>query len=243
MASIPTLSQNSQTLSLTFTIVPLPPSHNLSSWLELTLQGKQLAFHMRVGTRPVTLIVQDPTYLAQIVKEGMDHVIERLGTNMDANSEESTTNGMHQIYTDTLTQQTDGTNLLNATLFSFLPIPLQHSKTQVHPFIQPRGRGKETTSKRRTLNPRAAKIKHHENGTNPNNLRRTMSRSSDPGETAPKGIQGDGQYDIHCPMPTTHNFILTELEKQNEDSVDCSSIEPTEDIQEPTPNGEREGTT
>jgi len=118
----------------------------------------------------------------------MDHVIESVSTNMDANSEENTTNGMHQIHTDAPTQQTDGTNLLNATLLSFLPISLQHSRTQVHPFIQPRGRGKETPNKRGTLNPRAAKINHHENGTNPNKLRRTMSRSSDPGETSPEGI-------------------------------------------------------
>lgn len=45
----------------------------------MDLRDRQLTFHMIVDGWLVIILVQDPTYLAQIVKEDLNHAIEVLG--------------------------------------------------------------------------------------------------------------------------------------------------------------------
>ncbi|KAK6775617.1 hypothetical protein RDI58_026618 [Solanum bulbocastanum] len=51
-----------------FTTTPMPPGHTPTSLLELVLQDKQLSFQVMIAGQPMTLILQDPAYLAQIIK-------------------------------------------------------------------------------------------------------------------------------------------------------------------------------
>ncbi|KAH0647234.1 hypothetical protein KY290_033225 [Solanum tuberosum] len=52
---------------------PNPSPH---SWLEMSLQGQALSFSAIVEGRPVAILVQNPTFLAQIVSEGMRMTME-----------------------------------------------------------------------------------------------------------------------------------------------------------------------
>ncbi|KAK4718481.1 hypothetical protein R3W88_016819 [Solanum pinnatisectum] len=58
--SMPNLQDN----PLVFTTAPMPLGHIPTSWLELALQDKQLTFQVMIAGQPVTLILQDPLYLA-----------------------------------------------------------------------------------------------------------------------------------------------------------------------------------
>ncbi|KAH0705475.1 hypothetical protein KY290_010166 [Solanum tuberosum] len=52
------------------TQAPLP-NHTPHSWLEMSLQGQPLSFSVVVDGRQVIVLVQNPTFLAQVVSEGM----------------------------------------------------------------------------------------------------------------------------------------------------------------------------
>lgn len=58
---------------------PLPPNQQAISWLELVLRDRQMTFQAMMGDRSITILVQNPAYMAQIIKKGLDHVIEVLG--------------------------------------------------------------------------------------------------------------------------------------------------------------------
>ncbi|KAH0778499.1 hypothetical protein KY290_004926 [Solanum tuberosum] len=73
------LPRNLQDPPLIFTTTPMPPGNTPTSWLELALQEEQLSFQVVIAVQLMTLILQDPAYLAQIIKEGVDQGIAELG--------------------------------------------------------------------------------------------------------------------------------------------------------------------
>lgn len=61
---------------------PLPPNHQATSWLEVSLRDRQLSLQAIVDNKPIALLIQNPAYLAQVVKEGLDYAIEELGNQL-----------------------------------------------------------------------------------------------------------------------------------------------------------------
>lgn len=59
---------------------PPPSGHTSTSWMKMSLQGKSITLSENVGNQPIVLILQDPSFLVQIVKEGVDQAVEGLGT-------------------------------------------------------------------------------------------------------------------------------------------------------------------
>lgn len=64
---------------LVFTTTTLPPNHSLTSWLELSLQDQCVLLKVNIMGTSIILLLQDPPFLVQIIKEGMGHAIEGLG--------------------------------------------------------------------------------------------------------------------------------------------------------------------
>lgn len=62
---------------LVFVSAPPPPTNRTpTSWMELALQGKSINLCVNAGNQPIVLFLQDPAFLVQIVKEGMDQAVE-----------------------------------------------------------------------------------------------------------------------------------------------------------------------
>lgn len=65
--------------SLVFTTAPPPPNRAPTSWAKLALEGKTISHCVIIGDQLIVLLIQDPTWMAQIVKEGVDQIAEKLG--------------------------------------------------------------------------------------------------------------------------------------------------------------------
>ncbi|KAF3679442.1 hypothetical protein FXO37_03847 [Capsicum annuum] len=61
---------------------PPPQEHSPTSWLELLLQDFPLTLNACIGDQPVILTLQDPYYLAYIVKEAMNRSVKHLGNQL-----------------------------------------------------------------------------------------------------------------------------------------------------------------
>lgn len=56
-----------------------PPNRVPTSWAELVLAGKTISYYIILGDQPIMLIIQDPTWMDQIVKQGIDQIAKGLG--------------------------------------------------------------------------------------------------------------------------------------------------------------------
>lgn len=52
---------------ITFISEPLPPTHIPTSWLEMGLIGQAVIFRLQLKGRRITLIIQNPVYLAYLI--------------------------------------------------------------------------------------------------------------------------------------------------------------------------------
>ncbi|MCE0481110.1 hypothetical protein HAX54_038524 [Datura stramonium] len=79
----PTNTQNLQSeeenLETILTATPFSPDHVPSSWMELALQMLTLILNLLVKTRPVTVLIQNLLYLAQIIKEKLNQGLANFG--------------------------------------------------------------------------------------------------------------------------------------------------------------------
>lgn len=58
-----------------FVMAPMPEDYILELCLELALYGRQLTLNLNIGTQPVSITIEDPRFLALVIKEGMNLVI------------------------------------------------------------------------------------------------------------------------------------------------------------------------
>ncbi|KAH0672405.1 hypothetical protein KY290_024644 [Solanum tuberosum] len=77
----PTSPQPLKNTPIYATPAPLPNAIP-SSWLELSLQGHSLSFNVMIEGREVAIVVQNPTFLAQVVGEGMRLAMEAYNTHV-----------------------------------------------------------------------------------------------------------------------------------------------------------------
>lgn len=56
-------------------LAPLRSNHISRSWLELTLQDINFTLNATINDQPVVLLLQDPHYLENLVKDNIDHVV------------------------------------------------------------------------------------------------------------------------------------------------------------------------
>ncbi|KAF3663927.1 hypothetical protein FXO38_10389 [Capsicum annuum] len=61
---------------------PPPQEHSPTSWLELLLQDFPLTLNACIGDQPVILTLQDPYYLAYMVKKAMNRSVKHLGNQL-----------------------------------------------------------------------------------------------------------------------------------------------------------------
>ncbi|MCD9646544.1 hypothetical protein HAX54_036463 [Datura stramonium] len=59
-----------------FATTPPPPNYQTQSWLELNLLGQALSFQLTIGTQEITVVLQDPIYLSQVVTEAPGMTVE-----------------------------------------------------------------------------------------------------------------------------------------------------------------------
>ncbi|KAF3673316.1 hypothetical protein FXO38_05691 [Capsicum annuum] len=92
---------------LFFKIDPPPANRIPMSWAKLALEGKTISHCLLIRDQPVVLLIQDPAWMAQIVKEGVDQIAKGLG---------------YQVWCQTLLQaQRMGTlNIMNSNKFNSL---------------------------------------------------------------------------------------------------------------------------
>lgn len=57
---------------LCYMTTPLSENHNSKSWLELALHGQQLTLNLQIGTQPVSIMINDPHFLENFIREGMN---------------------------------------------------------------------------------------------------------------------------------------------------------------------------
>ncbi|KAH0738715.1 hypothetical protein KY290_037420 [Solanum tuberosum] len=64
-------------------VTPAPPPNAIpSSWLEISLQGHSLSFNVMIEGREVAIVVQNLTFLAHVVGEGMRLAMEAYNTHV-----------------------------------------------------------------------------------------------------------------------------------------------------------------
>ncbi|KAF3624326.1 hypothetical protein FXO38_30333 [Capsicum annuum] len=61
---------------------PSNQDHSPESWLELLLQDFPLTLNACIGDWPVILSLKDPHYLANVMKEAIDHSVHHLGNQL-----------------------------------------------------------------------------------------------------------------------------------------------------------------
>lgn len=80
MENPPSSPQQPTPNPLIFVSAPPPPNHIPASWLELPLKDKEIVLNMNLGNQPLIVVLQDPAYIAQVLKDVLNHSLERLET-------------------------------------------------------------------------------------------------------------------------------------------------------------------
>lgn len=61
---------------------PHPLDHLPISWLEITLKNFSVTWNAMIGSQPVILHLRDSLYLANLIKEGIDHAVQSIGNHI-----------------------------------------------------------------------------------------------------------------------------------------------------------------
>lgn len=63
---------------LVFVSSPHPPNKTPTSWVELAMEGKTISHCVIIGDQPIELMIQDLAWMAQIIKDGVDYIVQGL---------------------------------------------------------------------------------------------------------------------------------------------------------------------
>ncbi|KAF3680498.1 hypothetical protein FXO37_03303 [Capsicum annuum] len=75
-------SRQNQPQTLVFSTKPLELNHFPMSWLKIYLSQPFIPLRFNVDERHITLLIQDPHYLAQLIREGINQGLINYGQNM-----------------------------------------------------------------------------------------------------------------------------------------------------------------
>lgn len=64
---------------LIFVSTPHPPNRPLTSWAELVLASKSISHCIIIEDQLIVLVIKDITWMAQIIKERIEKIVEGLG--------------------------------------------------------------------------------------------------------------------------------------------------------------------